>query len=124
MSLTDDTFALIPAPLIEKWGSTITYLASGTDTYNTSTGTIRTSDTTSTFKALITAVNPKEYDGLYQVQDLKVIIPASYLPSYYPTIRDRIQYSEAGTTREARIIDIKSYRGDNPIMHVLIVRPQ
>jgi len=29
-----------------------------------------------------------------------------------------------GVTREAKIISIRSYRGDNPVLHTIIARPQ
>jgi hypothetical protein len=35
-----------------------------------------------------------------------------------------VQYPQDGVTREAKIIAITSYRGDNPVLHTLIARPQ
>ena len=81
-------------------------------------------DVTVTIKGVITNVNPREYDGLYQTTDLKIIIGNAELGTYYPTELDRIQYQQDGTTREAKIINITSYRGDNAILHTLIARPQ
>jgi hypothetical protein len=69
-------------------------------------------------------LNPRESEGLYQATDVKIIIGSSELGTYYPTEADRIQYTQAGVTREAKIVAITSYRGDNPVMHSLIVRPQ
>jgi hypothetical protein len=81
-------------------------------------------DTNVTVKGVITRVNPRESEGLYQTTDLKVIIGTAELGTYYPTEADRIQYLQAGVTREAKIIAITSYRGDNPVLHTLIARPQ
>jgi len=69
-------------------------------------------------------LNPRESEGLYQTTDVRVIIGSSELGTYYPTEADRIQYSQAGVTREAKILNVTTYRGDNPVMHTLIVRPQ
>jgi len=52
------------------------------------------------------------------------VIGNAELGDYYPNIRDTIQYTEAGTTKTGRIIDVKTYRGDQPILHSLLVRPQ
>jgi hypothetical protein len=75
-------------------------------------------------KGVITRVSPRESEGLYQTTDLKVIIGTAELGTYYPTEADRIQYLQAGATREAKIIAITTYRGDNPVLHTLIARPQ
>ena len=42
----------------------------------------------------------------------------------HPNIKDRIQYTEDGVTKVARIISINTSRGDNPILHTFIARPQ
>lgn len=125
MGLIDTTFAPIPTSLLAEWGQTITYIKTSTPrTYNPTTGAVTGADTTVTLKGVITRVNPRESEGLYQTTDLKVIIGSSELGTYYPTEADRIQYTQAGATREAKIIAITTYRGDNPVYHSLIVRPQ
>jgi hypothetical protein len=75
-------------------------------------------------KALIVRLTPRESEGLYQVTDLKVIFGTAELGTYYPTEADRIQYTQDGATREAKIINITTYRGDNPVLHTVIARPQ
>lgn len=125
MSLVDDVFKKIPAPLLTKWGSDLTYVkAATTETYDPSTGTISGSETTVTVKGIITVLNPKEFRGQYQTTDIKIIIGNSELGNYYPNVRDRVRYTEAGSTREGRIIDVETYRGDQAILHSLVVRPQ
>ena len=125
MGLIDTTFGSIPASILGDWGQTITYIKTTTPrTYNPTTGAVTGADTNVTVKGVITRLNPRESEGLYQSTDIKVIIGAAELGSYYPTEADRIQYSQDGVTREAKIIAITSYRGDSPIMHTLIARPQ
>jgi hypothetical protein len=125
MGLIDTTFAPIPTSVLADWGQNITYIKTYTPrTYDPTTGVVFGSDVEVTVKAVITRVTPRESEGLYQTTDLKVIIGASELGTYYPTEADRIQYQQAGATREAKIIAITSYRGDNPVMHTLIARPQ
>lgn len=125
MSLIDTTFAPIPGPLLTSWGSSITYIKSAeTETYNPTTGTVYGAETTVTVRAIITQVNPEEFDSTYQTTDLKLIIGNAELGTYVPSIRDRIEYTDNGTTKTARIINTKTVRGDAPIYHTLIARPQ
>jgi hypothetical protein len=125
MSQIDTVFQSIPAPLLKDWGQTITYIKTSTPrNYNPTTGVVNGADTSVTVKGVITRVSPRESEGLYQTTDLKVIIGTAELGTYYPTEADRIQYLQAGVTREAKIIAITSYRGDNPVLHTLIARPQ
>jgi hypothetical protein len=125
MSQIDTVFQSIPAPLLKDWGQTITYIKTSTPrTYDPTTGAVTGADTNVTVKGVITRVNPRESEGLYQTTDLKVIIGTAELGTYYPTEADRIQYLQAGVTREAKIIAITTYRGDNPVLHTLIARPQ
>ena len=125
MSQIDTVFQSIPAPLLKDWGQAITYIKTSTPrTYDPTTGAVTGADTNVTVKGVITRVSPRESEGLYQTTDLKVIIGTAELGTYYPTEADRIQYLQAGVTREAKIIAITTYRGDNPVLHTLIARPQ
>ena len=125
MGLIDTTFAPIPTSVLADWGQNITYIKTATPrTYDPTTGNVTGADTNVTVKGVILRLNPRESEGLYQATDVKVIIGSSELGTYYPTEADRIQYTQAGVTREAKIVAITSYRGDSPVMHSLIVRPQ
>lgn len=125
MSLIDTTFASIPTGLLADWGQTITYIKTVTPrTYDPATGNVTGADVTVTLKGVIMQINAREAEGLYQTSDLKVLIGNSELGTYYPTEADRIQYTQAGVTREAKILNVTTYRGDNPVLHTLIVRPQ
>ena len=125
MSQIDSTFAGIPAPILAKWGHTITYIKTNpARSYNPTTGAITGTDTNVSLKAVISRVNPREYEGLYQATDIKVIMGTEELGSYYPSELDRIQYLQDGVTREAKIITVTSYRGESPILHTVIARPQ
>ena len=125
MGLIDTTFAPIPTSLLADWGQTITYIKTATPrTYDPTTGTVTGADTSVTLKGVITRLTARESEGLYQSTDLKVIIGNSELGTYYPTEADRIQYTQAGVTREAKILNINTYRGDDPVLHIVIARPQ
>jgi len=125
MGLIDTTFAPLPTAILADWGQDITYIKTTTPrTYDPTTGSVTGADTNVTVKGVILRLTPRESEGLYQSTDVKVIIGSSELGTYYPTEADRIQYTQAGATREAKIIAITTYRGDNPVYHSLIVRPQ
>ena len=125
MGLIDTTFAPLPTAILADWGQDITYIKTSTPhNYDPTTGSVNGADINVTVKGVIMRLNPRESEGLYQATDVRVIIGTSELGTYYPTEADRIQYTQAGVTREAKIVAITSYRGDNPVMHTLIVRPQ
>jgi hypothetical protein len=125
MSLIDSTFVGIPAPLMAVWGQNITYIKTNpARSYNPTTGAVTGADTNVTVKAIVSPVNVREYEGLYQATDVKVLIGTAELGTYYPSEQDRIQYLQDGVTREAKVISVRSYRGDNPVLHTIIARPQ
>jgi len=125
MSLIDSTFAGIPAPLMAVWGQNITYIKTNpARSYNPTTGAVTGADTNVTIKAIVSPVNVREYEGLYQATDVKVLIGTAELGTYYPSEQDRVQYLQDGVTREAKVISVRSYRGDNPVLHTIIARPQ
>ena len=125
MAKIDDVFGSVPASVFSTWGQTLTFVKSTTPkTYNPTTGAVTGSDTNVSVKGVITTISSSEDEGLYQTTDVKIIIGANELGNYYPTEADRVQYPQAGATREGKIINIQTARGDKPIFHTLIVRPQ
>ncbi len=125
MSLVDTTFAALPAQLLGDWGQNVTYLKAATSpTYNTTTGEVSGADTSLTVRALIFEAKPEEFESTYQTSDLKVIIGNAELGAYVPSIRDRIQYTQNSVTKTGRIIQCKTSRGENPVVHSILLRPQ
>ena len=125
MAKIDDVFGSVPASILNTWGQTLTFVKTTTPrTYNPTTGAVTGSDTNVSVKGVILSISSNEDEGLYQTTDLKIVIGASELGDYYPTEADRVQYAQAGATREGKIISIQTARGDKPIFHTLIVRPQ
>jgi hypothetical protein len=123
MSLVDDIFSSIPAPLINQFGIDATYIrANASPTYNPVTGTVSGAATEIAVKIVISELKPEEMQGLYQQTDVKIIIAASALSGYFPQTTDSIRYLQNGVTRIAKIIGMFSYRGDNAIMHSVVAR--
>ncbi len=125
MSFVDNTFKGLPEQLLNKFGINVTYIKTATSqTYNTTTGEVSGSDTNISMKALISSVSGSVYEGTSQTNDLKIIFGNKELGSYYPKVKDRIQYAEDGVNKVGRIISVNTSRGNSPILHTAIVRPQ
>ncbi len=123
MSLVDDIFGSLPGPLVDQWGIDIVYIkASQNQTYDPQSGTVLGASAEVPARALLTKLTPKEKEGFYQQRMVKFIIPAIYLGNYYPRTTDSIRYAEAGVNRTAKIVDQDQYRGDSPIMHVVLAK--
>ena len=125
MSFIDNTFKSLPEQLLGSFGIDVTYIKTATSqTYNTTTGQVSGSDTNISMKALISNVSGSTYEGTSQTNDLKIIFGNKELGTYYPKVKDSIQYAEDGVNKVARIISINTSRGDNPILHTVIARKQ
>jgi hypothetical protein len=125
MSFIDNTFKSLPEQLLGSFGIDVTYIKTATSqTYNATTGEVSGSDTNISVKALISSVSGSTYEGTSQTTDLKIIFGNKELGTYYPKVKDSIQYAEDGVNKVGRIISINTSRGDNPILHTVIVRPQ
>ncbi len=125
MSKVDDVFGPIPGPLITKWGQSMIFVRnSGEGTYNQSTGTITTTETRISVKAVITQVTPAEVDGSLQSTDVKIMIDAAQLGATYITTADQFEYTENSETITANIVRVATARGDSPIFYTCFARPQ
>ena len=125
MSFIDNTFKSLPEQLLGTFGIDVTYIKTATSQTNkTTTGEVSGSDTNVSMKALISSVSGSTYEGTSQTTDLKIIFGNKELGTYYPKVKDSIQYAEDGVNKVGRIISINTSRGDNPILHTVIVRPQ
>ena len=125
MSLVDDIFKDLPLEILTDFGQDITLVKTVTPrAYNPSTGVVTGADTTVVTKGFIGNISSREADGLYQTTDLKITVSGDDLNSYYPTQADRIRYTQGGVTREAKILNVTTYRGEDPLLHIIIARPQ
>ena len=125
MSFIDNTFKSLPEQLLGTFGIDVTYIKTATSqTYNTTTGEVSGSDTNISMKALISNVSGSTYEGSSQSTDLRIIFGNKELGTYYPKVKDSIQYAEDGVNKVARIISINTSRGNNPILHTVVARKQ
>lgn len=123
MSRADRVFGRIPGPLIRRWGISATYIKQSTNQqYDPETGTVLGANEEIPVKIVPAQLRPEEIQGLYQVTDVKLLIDPGPLNGYYPQTTDFVKYNQNGRERTAKIIGMMSYRGDNPILHVVIAR--
>lgn len=126
MSAIDTTFGPIPDPLIKKWGRTVTFIKSGnTTTYDPQTGLVTTTaSTTYTAKAVITRVTAAEANGVLQTTDYKILISPAQIGGNTITTADSFSFTRGSRTYRAKVIDVTTLEGDNPVMYICMVRPE
>ena len=102
--------------------TTITYTRKASPSYNTSTGALTTTNTTySNIKVPIEFVVAEEQEGREQRQ-AKIYLTPDLIGNNQPTLGDEISFSYAGSSRTAQITDIRTYRGGQTYLFILLVR--
>lgn len=125
MSAIDTTFGPLPDPLIKKWGRTVTFNKTGsTTTYDPTTGSMRVTTTSYTGKAVITRVTAAEANGLLQTTDYKILVSPSQIGGNTVTTADSFSFTRGPRTYRAKVIDVTTLEGDNPVIYVCVVRPE
>jgi hypothetical protein len=124
MSKVDTVFGPIPGPLIQEWGQAGTFVQTGTSTYDSTTGTITPTETRTPVKLVITKIDPTEFSGLYQATDVKILIDPGQISGHYITTSDWFEVPKGTGTQRLKVIEPRTYRGDNPVFFVVIARPQ
>ena len=124
MSKVDDVFDFADE-LVDEWGQEVTFVRKTASTYDIDTGKTTETETKTKVKVVITKLDIKEYGGLYQENDVKIIIDPVQLNYIYITTQDYFLVPRDGADDEhMKIIEPKTYRGDKPVAYVIIARPQ
>ena len=124
MSKVDDVFDFADE-LIDEWGQMVTFIRKEGSTYDRETGIVSENETRYEVKAVITKLDIREYDGLYQANDVKIIIDPVQLNYIYITTEDYFLVPRENAPDEyMKIIRPVTYRGDRPVAYVIIARPQ
>jgi hypothetical protein len=92
--------------------------------YDTTTGDVIRDEVRIPLKAVITKLTPKEYQGLYQKNDVKIIPDPTLLGEEPITESDWFEYPENGKIIRAKVVESRWYRGDKPVAFIVIARPQ
>ena len=125
MSKVDDVFDFADE-LIAEWGQTVTLVINdGNPQYDPETGATTNSTTQLSVKVVISKLDIKEYGGLYQQNDVKIILDPVQIDYRYLTEADYfIVPRDTAPDEVMKIIEPKTYRGDRPVAYVIIARPQ
>jgi len=124
MSKVDDVFGPLAGPLIQEWGQPAVFVRQEGTTYNPTTGAV-TKDTVSyDVKVVVTKLTIKEFAGLYQENDVKILIDPAQIDGNYITTGDYFEVPYEYGTQVMKVIDPTTYRGANPVFFVVIARPQ
>ena len=124
MSKVDDVFGPIPGPLIQEWGQPAVFVQQTGSAYDPSTGEVVVIETRTNVKVVITVLDIKEEGGLYQTNDVKLLLDPGQIGDVYITVEDYFEVPTAGGTQVMKVVDPKTYRGEDPVFYSIIARPQ
>ena len=100
----------IVATLGSSLSSTISYIKKGTSSYNNETGEYHTVDTEYTFKTPIEFVDSDEESG-FQENTARLYITPDQIGDSQPVLQDEVKLTFSGSTRFAKIMDIRTLKG-------------
>ena len=124
MSKVDDVFDFADE-LIDEWGHYVTFVRRENSVYDPETGSTAQSETRMQVKVVISKLDISEYGGLYQQNDVKIILDPVQVNYIYITDQDYFLVPREGAPDEMmKVIEPKTYRGDRPVAYVIIARPQ
>ena len=122
----DSLFKSVAKSVVSDLGTaldtSITYTRKTAPTYDVDTGALSTTNTSySSIKVPVEFVVSEEEEGREQRQ-AKVYITPDKIGGNQPTLQDEIILTYAGSSRTAQITDIRTYRGGQEYLYILLVR--
>ena len=121
-SLFKNAAKAIVADLGSALDTTITYVRKASPSYSYATGALTTTDTSySGIKVPIEFVRAEEEEGREE-REAKLYITPDLIGGNQPTFEDQISLTYAGSSRTAQITDIRTYRGGQEYLYVILVR--
>ena len=111
----------VVADLGKSFDHTITYTRKASPTYNTSTGALTTTDTTYSFDVPVEFVHSQEEEGREE-REARLYITPDLIGDSQPTFEDTITLNYAGSNRQAQITDIRTYKGGQEYMFIVLVK--
>ena len=110
----DSAFKQIAKQVVSQLGdsldTTIIYTRKLSTSYNTSTGAVTTSDTSYTIKVPVEFIQSTEEAG-YQENIARIYITPDLIGDSQPLLSDEITLTFSGSTRVAKITDVRTLRG-------------
>ncbi len=100
----------VVSQLGDSLDTTIIYTRKSSTSYNTSTGAVTTSDTSYTIKVPVEFIQSSEETG-FQENIARVYITPDLIGDNQPLLSDEITLTFSGSTRVAKITDVRTLRG-------------
>ena len=100
----------VVSQLGDSLDTTIVYTRQASASYNTSTGAVTTSDTSYTIKVPVEFIQSTEESG-YQETVARIFITPDLIGDSQPLLSDEITLTFSGSTRVAKITDVRTLRG-------------
>ena len=100
----------VVSQLGDSLDTTIIYTRKLSTSYNTSTGAVTTSDTSYTIKVPVEFIQSTEETG-YQENVARIFITPDLIGDSQPLLSDEITLPFSGSTRVAKITDVRTLRG-------------
>ena len=100
----------VVSQLGDSLDTTIIYTRKSSASYNTSTGAVTTSDTSYTIKVPVEFIQSTEESG-YQENIARIYITPDLIVDSQPLLSDEITLTFSGSTRVAKITDVRTLRG-------------
>ena len=111
----------VVADLGKSLDNTITYTRKVSPTYNVSTGALSTSDTVYSFDAPLEFIDSQEQEGREE-RKARLYVTPDQIGDNQPTFEDTVTLKYAGSNRVAQVTDIRTYKGDQEYLFILLVR--
>ena len=120
----DTAFKAIAKQVVSDLGSSldtsIIYTRKTSPAYNTATGALTTTDTSYTIKVPIEFVMSRGNTG-YQENEARIYITPDLIGDSQPLLQDEVTLTFSGSTRIAKIIDIKTLKGGQEYLFLIDV---
>ena len=109
-SLLKNVAKQVVSQLGDSLDTTIIYTRKLSTSYNTSTGAVTTSDTSYTIKVPVEFIQSTEETG-FQENIARIFITPDLIGDSQPLLSDEITLTFSGSTRVAKITDVRTLRG-------------
>ena len=109
-SLLKNVAKQVVSQLGDSLDTTIIYTRKSSTSYNTSTGAVTTSDTSYTIKVPVEFIQSSEETG-FQENIARVFVTPDLIGDSQPLLSDEITLTFSGSTRVAKITDVRTLRG-------------
>ena len=109
-SLFKEVAKKVVADLGNSLDTDITYIRKTAPAYNASTGAVTTTDVSYSIKAPIEFIDSDEESG-FQENTARLYITPDQIGDSQPVLQDEISLTFSGSTRFAKIMDIRTLKG-------------